>query len=134
MKKTNTRNTKLDRMKEKSVLNLEFLQEMSGGYIPFIIEILEIFVEDGPSTFQSINKNLADKDFSSVKTSVHKLKSSLKILGAEKLADLAENLEEETSNKVIANEFYLKLSKLEKSVEQLAKDVDKQVKYLKAQL
>ena len=64
-------------------LNLDFLQEMAGGDNEFVIEILEIFLDDAPTTLESIRNGMIESDFSSVKTSVHKLKSSIKVLGEE---------------------------------------------------
>lgn len=115
-------------------LNLDFLQEMSGGDNEFVIEILEIFISDAPLTLDSIKKGIEESDFASVKTSVHKLKSSIKVLGEEQLAILAQQLEDESESKNKSEDFNLRIAKLEKSVEQLVKDADLQVKYLKTQL
>lgn len=114
-------------------LNLDFLQEMSGGDNEFVIEILEIFISDAPLTLDSIKKGIEESDFASVKTSVHKLKSSIKVLGEEQLAILAQQLEDESESKNKSEDFNLRIAKLEKSVEQLVKDADLQVKYLKTQ-
>lgn len=123
------------RMKDRGQrLNLDFLQEMAGGDNEFVIEILEIFLDDAPSTLVSINKGMKEADFSSVKTSVHKLKSSIKVLGEDKLAEFAQLVEQESETNNESEEFRLKVTKLEKSVEQLIKDADWQVKYLKTQL
>ena len=115
-------------------LNLDFLQEMAGGDNEFVIEILEIFLDDAPTTLESIRNGMIESDFSSVKTSVHKLKSSIKVLGEDKLADFAQIVEQEAEVNNESEEFKMKIAKLEKSVEQLIKDAGWQVKYLKTQL
>lgn len=125
------KSTKMNERGQK--LNLDFLQEMAGGDLGFVTEILEIFTSDAPLTLDSIRTGIHEKDFCSIKTSVHKLKSSLKILGEDRLVDLAQCLEEDAENENASEEFLLRIAKLEKSVEQLVKDAHWQIKYFKNQ-
>ncbi|MEX0813114.1 MAG: Hpt domain-containing protein [Chitinophagales bacterium] len=114
-------------------LNLNFLKEMSGGDSQFVIEILEIFISDAPLTLKSINSELAHSDIESVKISVHKLKSSIKVLGVDALAELAQQLENEAGKGKVSKDFKLKITKLEKCIEALVKECSIQIKYLKNQ-
>lgn len=120
-----------NKMKEKSNrLNLEFLKEMAGGDLGFVIDILKIFVEDAPLTLKNIETGLSNPDYESVKISVHKLKSSVKVLGVEKLAEFAQQLEDDAGKAQGGEEFKLRIKKFEKSVEELVKESTQQIKYL----
>lgn len=126
--------TNLKVNENSSNLSLDFLYEMAEGDKEFVIDILEIFTEDAPLTLDSIQESMKEGDLNAVKIAIHKLKSSIKILGLESLVSLAQNLEDEAGENNISSDFDLKVQKLDKSVQDLVKAASRQIKYLKQQL
>lgn len=69
----------------QSVLNLDGLKEISGGDKTFITEMLRVFVEDTPQELGSLGTAIQKSDFCSIQTTVHKLISSIGLMGLKDL-------------------------------------------------
>jgi HPt (histidine-containing phosphotransfer) domain-containing protein len=96
-KKNHHRSTSRQRANHRqyttTTINLEYLHELADGDQHFIIEVIEMFVTDAPVVLkQSITYHKA-ANYPLLKVGVHKLKSSIKMMGDEGLATLAQDIE-----------------------------------------
>ena len=69
----------------------EELKRMSGG--DFINELIDAFVEDGPTMLQNMQAALEARDAESFRRNAHSLKSNANTFGATRLGILARELE-----------------------------------------
>lgn len=78
-----------------SRVNLSYLQEMAGGDTEFIVEVIEMFMASAPDTIkQSLNYNKLG-NYAHLRSTVHRLKPTIQMLGDTDLHQLAVNIEEQ---------------------------------------
>lgn len=71
----------------------ELLDLSDDGDPELLIDLIQMFLEDGPSRVQSILEGLAEGDLEKVERAAHSLKGSAGNLGARKVQDIAEQLQ-----------------------------------------
>ena len=72
---------------------LDYLRELSGGDTGFITEILEMFIKEAPQSVAQSVQHLQERNFEMVRITVHKLKSSVQVVGGYHLATLIQDIE-----------------------------------------
>lgn len=95
------------------IINLSYLEEITGGDTTMILEMLDLFIRDIPTQIQNIQEFYNSDDIESLGKEAHKLKPTLQYIGLtgmfedikevehiaksntnmEKLADLIKNLQ-----------------------------------------
>lgn len=80
-------------MNESSPINLEYLQESSGGDPEFEQEILELFVEDAQIHLAAAKAAIAAQDAPTLRQEAHHLKGSSGNVGANSMYQVAAQLE-----------------------------------------
>ncbi len=78
--------------------DLSYLEEMSGGSVEIIQEMLKLFVQQLPEATANLNHFYNSKDWHNLAETAHSLKSSLKIIGVDNLASSIERLEQMAKN------------------------------------
>ncbi len=74
-------------------MNMDYLIELSGGDTEFIVDIVQMFINDAPDVLHQSQTYLKNNDFELLKITVHKLKSSVQIMGNNELAELIQTIE-----------------------------------------
>ena len=77
---------------------LDYLRELSGGDSTFIAEILEMFITEAPLAITQSFTYLEKKDFELLRITVHKLKSSVQVVGGNHLTALICEIEAAAKN------------------------------------
>lgn len=72
---------------------LDYLKELSGGDQSFINEILEMFIKDAPQSVEQAFRFLQERNFEMLRITVHKLKSSVQVVGGYHLTHLIQEIE-----------------------------------------
>ncbi len=72
-------------METKHHADLTYLKEISNGSQEFINEMISVFIKEVPAEIDKLEKNLIAKDWKSLKTTAHKMKSSFSIMGIKEL-------------------------------------------------
>lgn len=85
---------KEDLIKEKLV-DLKYLKEFAEGDETFIKEMVSLYLENTPETMEIILKANANNDIKILKLEIHKLKSSLSLLGMVKASQCVDIIEKE---------------------------------------
>jgi HPt (histidine-containing phosphotransfer) domain-containing protein len=67
---------------------LDYLRELSGGDSGFIAEILEMFISEAPQAITQAVDHLGKQNLDMVRITVHKLKSSVQVVGGNHLTSL----------------------------------------------
>jgi len=69
------------------VTNLDYLTELSKGNAQFIADMIEIFIIESPKEIALLEKSIIDKNFISIKSSAHKMRSTIPFLGLDKIIE-----------------------------------------------
>lgn len=64
-------------------IDLSYLRDVSGGSNEFMMEMIEIFLEQTPIYFKQLEQGLKDKNWNTVKEMAHKIKPTLAFMGVE---------------------------------------------------
>ena len=74
-------------------LDLSLLYEIADGSNDFIIESIDMFLDDVPGLFGSMGQAMADNNWTELSSSAHKLKSSLGFFGMATSQSLMQDIE-----------------------------------------
>ncbi|GIV34940.1 MAG: hypothetical protein KatS3mg031_2475 [Chitinophagales bacterium] len=72
---------------------LDYLRELSGGDAGFMKEIIEMFILEAPRALEQAQACLLEKNLEQLRMIVHKLKSSVQVVGGQHLTDLIVRIE-----------------------------------------
>jgi PAS domain S-box-containing protein len=90
-------NTTIDKeldMNNDGPYDLSNLRAMTGSDHAFFIQMIKIFMEDGPVSLEVIDKAIEDQNIDTLNKESHKFKSSLKTMGLVKSGMAAKSLED----------------------------------------
>ncbi len=91
---------------------LDYLNELSGGDQSFISEIIEMFITDAPQSVENAFRFLQEKNYQMLKLTVHKLKSSVQVVGGYHLAHLIQEIENASNENIKTDILHQMLSQL----------------------
>lgn len=80
-------------MKKELVINLDTLHEICGEEKSFIIEMIDLFLQQADSCIRDIEEAISKKNTELVKKKAHKFKSSAQIFGVSRLYDILLKIE-----------------------------------------
>lgn len=73
--------------------DLQYLRDLSGNDVEFIKEIIQMFIDDAPVLLKQAVVYHKNENITLLKASVHRMKSSVKMMGDHPLAALIERIE-----------------------------------------
>jgi len=79
---------------ENFTLDFGHLRSLTGDDNEFMIEILELIIEQSPGVLEEMQTQLTSHDFKTLGATAHKYKSSINILGNPELIRLMKDLED----------------------------------------
>ncbi|WP_040299585.1 Hpt domain-containing protein [Arcticibacter svalbardensis] len=74
-------------------VNLAYLNDIAGGSTEFIIDMIDIFIEQTPIYFTQLGEAIQQKDWKATADSAHKIKPTLAFVGADELKDMMSVIE-----------------------------------------
>lgn len=80
-------------MPELKYTNLDYLNEVSDGDLPFIKQMIEVFTGQVPEFIANMEKFLAEGNYKELGKEAHKAKSSVIIVGMNQLGDKLKHLQ-----------------------------------------
>lgn len=78
---------KSENEKVERVTNLDYLHELSKGNASFVKEMISIFLSENPEELKALEKGIKSSDYELVKTTAHKLRSTIPFIGLDKLIE-----------------------------------------------
>jgi len=112
-------------------IDLNQLKELSGNDADFMVEIIELILENAPAAASSMKELLAAADFDTLSKVAHKLKSTLNILGDQDLLQVIDWLEHTCQEKPASNEISGMVSYIDKYIESLVTFLGGEIKQLR---
>lgn len=111
---------------------LDYLKELSGGDLTFIAEILEMFIHDAPQAVAQSFEHLEKKNFEMLRITVHKLKSSVQVVGGNYLTALICEIESAAAAKIDKPDMFAQmLSTLDSGIRQMVQHLNGELKEIK---
>jgi len=104
--------------------NLNHLQEISGGKKEFEKDIIETFLEQYPKIIEKMREFFIDKKWTQLSEIAHKFKSTVTLLGINKIYEKDLELEKEAKKEINPDNI---LSLID-SIEELSKEAGEQLK------
>ncbi|MGB4399577.1 MAG: Hpt domain-containing protein [Daejeonella sp.] len=112
-------------------IDLTYLRDVSSGSNEFMIEMIELFLQQTPAYFEQLNQLIIDENWSKAAEIAHKIKPTLAFMGADaakdRMAEIENYARNLTNTDTIAtlfkslNEFseelFVKLSEVKKELE-----------------
>ncbi len=75
------------------IYNLSYLQEVSKGNIPFMLDMIQIFLTKTPETLAILQQEIEKSNWEMVGFYAHKLKATYAYMGMNELKELLINIE-----------------------------------------
>jgi HPt (histidine-containing phosphotransfer) domain-containing protein len=75
------------------VVNPDRLQEVAMGDEEFLIELIDLYLDDAPAQLEDLGQAVAGQDIAAASAAAHKLKGSCGNVGAEGLMALCQQIE-----------------------------------------
>jgi HPt (histidine-containing phosphotransfer) domain-containing protein len=69
------------------VTNLDYLKDLSKGNPTFVDEMIEIFLTESPEEIRLLEKGILERNFELIKSSAHKMRSTIPFLGLDKIIE-----------------------------------------------
>ena len=118
--------------KPKFKIDLSYLRDVSSGSNEFMIEMIELFLEQTPAFFEQLNKFIAEENWDRVADIAHKIKPTLAFMGADAAKESMEEIESNARNLtntdsiapafkslyLFSEDLYVKLIEVKKELEQ----------------
>ncbi|HEX8376203.1 MAG TPA: Hpt domain-containing protein [Pedobacter sp.] len=90
-------------------IDLTYLNEIAGGDAEFMIDMIDIFIEQTPTYTEQLIEAIHSKDWKTVGDIAHKIKPTLAFMGVNKAKDQMASIEQkartETNVEDVAAEF-----------------------------
>ena len=80
--------------------DLSYLEDIAGGSNEFIIEMIDMFLEQTPGYCNEIKQGIQDKDWKKVSELAHKVKPTLAFMGSNSAKDTMAGIEMDSRNLV----------------------------------
>jgi PAS domain S-box-containing protein len=97
--KSNEKKEAVNVKQGEELLDLSWIIKLSGGDPGFVSEVLEIFIHDTPPELQNIREGIRKMDFARIRTSLHTMRSSIRLLGLnDKLEPVLDKMENMAQN------------------------------------
>jgi HPt (histidine-containing phosphotransfer) domain-containing protein len=81
-----------------SNINLSYLEDIAGGSNDFIIEMIDMFLEQTPGYFNDIKQGIVDKEWKKVSDIAHKVKPTLAFIGSNSAKEAMDAIEMDARN------------------------------------
>jgi|SRR6476661_4914673 len=101
----------MDRNNFKTDIDLSYLREVVSGNTEFMIEMIDIFLDQTPGFVDDLTKAIEEKDWPKVALVAHKLKPTFSFMGIASANELMEDIErdarDQTNLDEVVNRFHL---------------------------
>lgn len=97
----------------REVINLDYLEQISGGEKEFINEMVQLFLDNTPKSVREMKEAMKNNDPVKLGEIAHKMKPSAIYMGNEELAGLLRDLQELKNTKKITGEDSGKLQRVD---------------------
>lgn len=96
-------------------INLDYLNELSGGDNDFVIEMLKTYLEETSKDIDEIKRSFVEGNLQRISFLAHRCKAAFRMLGLDNMTDTAEHIEKEAKvETAVIGDFKLAIEQLTK--------------------
>lgn len=115
-------------------IDMTYLSDIAGGSEEFMIEMIDIFIEQTPLYFDQLSEAIANQDWKSVGDVAHKIKPTLAFMGIEEAKDIMADIERKARTEDNVSEIPGMFADINSRCEDLYDNLNKIKKELEAKL
>jgi len=94
-------------------LDLSYLEEIANGNTEFIIEMIDLFLQQAPEILDQISDKISKKEWSAAGSLAHKLKPTFAMIGIHNGKELSERIEKNARGGIDLPNLHILVSELE---------------------
>ncbi len=122
-------NMKEEEKKDESLIDLDYLEQLSEGDDDFTISMLSYFLENTPGVINDLKQFHKDKDWKSLRNVAHKFKPQLTFMGIKSVFNEVETIEQNAANVVKTDDIPVLIKTVEevcnKAMEEIRTELEK---------
>ncbi|TVQ14982.1 MAG: response regulator [Bacteroidetes bacterium] len=122
-------NMKQEEKKYESLIDLDYLEQLSEGDDDFTISMLSYFLENTPGVINELKQFHKDKDWKSLRNVAHKFKPQLTFMGIKSVFNEVETIEQNAANEVKTDDIPALIKTVEeicsKAMEEIRSELEK---------
>lgn len=80
-------------MSNQIIIDLSYLKEVASGNIEFMVEMIDIFLDQTPGYLSNLNEAIENKNWQKIAESAHKIKPTLGFMGIESAKETMAEIE-----------------------------------------
>ncbi|MFW6352379.1 MAG: Hpt domain-containing protein, partial [Bacteroidota bacterium] len=115
--------------KEGSLIDLDYLEQLSEGDDDFTISMLSYFIDNTPSVIQEMKDFYKEKNWKALRNVAHKFKPQLTFMGIKSIFNDVENIEQNAAHVKNTDEIPQMIEKTEtvamKALEEIQEELEK---------
>lgn len=111
--------------------NLTYLRGLAKGSRAFIIQMLNIYIQQTPGALERIDNALKNKDWKALRASVHKIKPSTMFVGLNEIKNDISLLEDYAIEESHLDEIPGMVAKIKRTCTEAIPELEKELKNLK---
>src|SRR6185312_7853032 len=123
-------NKRQDRHMHKHT-DLAYLREIANGSNVFIEQMLNLFIEQVPHSLMRIDTALHNKDWQTVRATVHKIKPSTSFTGLHEIKDIIPQLEKDAAEHSNLEDIPAMVAKIKKVCNEAIPELKEELEKLK---
>ena len=104
-------------------LDLSYLNEISGGNISFVKEMLELFINTTSIEVNEFDNNLAHGNFEAIGLLAHKMKAPIQMIGVSDLLEKIRSLEINCKNGTNLDKIPNLINEVKLAINELSSDI-----------
>lgn len=112
-----------------SRFDLQYLCDLSGNDMDFIKEIIQMFIDDAPVLLKQAIVYQKNSNLTLLKASVHRMKSSVKMMGDAPLAQLIERIESHCLGTTVEENMPSLMMQLNRDLTELVNELSAEIKH-----
>lgn len=109
------------------ISNLDFLKDFTGGDKAKMEKYINMFLKNIPGLLEKIDEHLANKDWQSLKVSIHSIKPQLTFMGAKETSSFAQGIESDLNNEKDLDTIPDRVESLKNTVKRLISELSGEV-------
>lgn len=95
-------------------ISLEYLNEFSEGEIDFVIEMIDVFLENAPVFLSKIDESYKTNDWETLRYSAHKYSPQLAFFGLKTIIKEVDEIEEYAVKQIFSSDIQSKIDRIKK--------------------
>ena len=117
----------------ESLINLDYLEQLSDGDIDWSIEMMNMFIENTPDSIQDMRNQYNEKNWPTLRRVAHTLKSQLNMLGIKSLSGIILTIEKSAEKETDLDQIPELIEKTHDVCTKAIEELNAVIKKLKSQ-